>query len=80
MIRTRNPVARALRNADPEICDVLRASLREGLTIAEVAVAFGFAGETTLWRIARETPAVRAIIDQCGRRRGRPRKDTTNVS
>ena len=60
-----------LRQGDPEVMALLTGALESGASIAEVAEAFGFAGPSTLWRIAAGTPAVRAIIKKHGRKRGR---------
>lgn len=64
-------VTKALRGSDPEALTLLEGALCDGATLAEVAEAFGLAGPSTLWRIAYATPAVRAIIEKHGRRKGR---------
>jgi hypothetical protein len=45
--------------------------------LTDAAELLGFAGPSTIWRIAYDVPAVRTAIEQYGRRRGRQRKART---
>ena len=69
-----NPLARALRAADPEILALVREALEDGETIAGVAKLCDLAGASSIWRIAYCTPALRVVLIEAGRRKGSPKR------
>lgn len=64
-------LAARLRASDTEALTLLRDALQlcDG-AIGGACEALGFAGPSTLWRIAYATPSVRDVIRTHGRRRG----------
>jgi hypothetical protein len=71
-----NAFARRLRAGDPDALDDLNIALQfAGGSIGDAAILVGLAGASSLWRIAYAAPAVRAVVAEHGRRRGRVRKE-----
>lgn len=67
----RNEIAAALRAGEDWALEGLVAALQvSDRSIKDAAVLIGLAGASSLWRIAYDMPAVRAILQEHGRRRG----------